>query len=365
MRRSSGSTPSVFPETSASTESESEIGCVTEGEAGAWDRFVENHPHGSLFHNWVWRDLIGRVFDHESYYLRARSKSGTIVGVLPLVRLKSWLFGDFMVSMPYFNYGGALGVDDITEARLMQAAANLAQGLGVEHIEFRDIIERDQNWPARTDKVVMELALPETPDDLFKSLGSKLRAQIRRPLKEGAMVAHGGAELLPEFYTVFARNMRDLGTPVYPLRFFETIASALQSVMSVCVVRLNGRAVASGLLMSHGERMQVPWASSLRDYNRLGVNMLLYWACLERAIERGYRRFDFGRSTRDSGTYRFKRQWGAQSIQCHWHYWLRPGTKMPVLTPDNPKFRLAVRLWQRMPVPLANLIGPGVVKNLP
>jgi FemAB-related protein (PEP-CTERM system-associated) len=172
-------------------------------------------------------------------------------------------------------------------------------------------------------------------------------------------------ELVQDFYAVFSRNMRDLGTPVYPRSFFSAILTSFADIAKVYVVELKRRPVAASIVLTYGDRAEVPWASSLRSANSVGVNMLLYWAMLRAAAQAGRRRFDFGRSTRDSSTYRFKWQWGARPEQLRWHYWLPADRALPRLNPDNPKYRTAIALWQRLPLRVANLLGPLIIKNLP
>jgi FemAB-related protein (PEP-CTERM system-associated) len=334
-------------------------------DAEAWDRFVDSHPTSSVYHRFKWRAIQADIFDNDVHYLSAWKDDDQVVGVLPLVRLRSRLFGDYIVSVPYFTYGGVLGGNEEVERLLLECACDEARRLGVSHIEFRDTRPRE-GWPyVRTDKAVMLLELPDNADDLWSRLGSKLRSQIRRPQKEGAAAFVGGTELLDDFYSVFSRNMRDLGTPVYGRTFFLRIMQEFSQRASLCVVKLGKQAVAAGFLMENGEAMEIPWASSLREFNRLSVNMLLYWACLERSIELRKRRFDFGRSTISSATYKFKSQWGATPHQLYWHYWLREGTPLPNLTPKNPKYELAIKLWQRLPLFIANSLGPRIVGNLP
>ncbi|WP_018719639.1 FemAB family XrtA/PEP-CTERM system-associated protein [Arhodomonas aquaeolei] len=330
-----------------------------------WDDYVRGHPAASLYHEAVFRGLLTDVLGHRTYYLTALTDQGTVAGVLPLARLRSPMFGDFLVSLPCFNYGGALADGGAVTDRLMAAAVDLGGQLGVDHAEFRDLALLDGDWPVRTDKVVMHLALPDDPDTLWKTFGSKLRAQVRRPLKGGASVHSGGVEQLDDFYAVFARNMRDLGTPVYPRRWFRRLCEGLGERAHILVVRVDGVPAAAGLLLRHRGVMEIPWASSDRRYNHLGVNMLLYWEALRLSVEQGARTFDFGRSTVDSGTYRFKRQWGAEPVPLYWHYWLPEGGTLPGLNPDNPRFRRAIRLWQRLPLPMANWLGPRVVRYLP
>jgi len=332
--------------------------------ADQWDAFVVTHPSSSVYHAWQWREIMIREFGCQAYYLVARDAAGAWRGVLPLVRLKSMLFGDFLVSLPFFTYGGSLADGPDADVALMSAAGELAEGLGVSHVEFRDQQPR-KGWAVRTDKVAMLLDLASTPEEQWTALGSKLRAQIKRPEREGATTRFGGVELVADFYRVFAQNMRDLGTPVYAQSLFRSIAERLPATARLAVVYLQGQPVAAGFTLRHRDRLEIPWASSLREWNRVGVNMQLYWSVIKDAIESGVHQFDFGRSSVDAGTYRFKSQWGARPKPLYWHYWLAPGQSIPGLSPANPKFALAISLWQRLPVWAANTIGPKIVRHLP
>jgi serine/alanine adding enzyme len=331
---------------------------------GAWDAFVTAHPRGTPYHLGCWRSIIESVFGHETNYVAARDRAGRIHGVLPLVRQHSRLFGDHLVSLPFVNYGGALGDSADVEVALMRHAAALGQEAGVSHVEFRDTVSR-ADWPVRTDKYSLQLALPAAAEQLWSGFSSKLRAQIRRGEREQPETRIGGHELIVDFYEVFARNMRDLGTPVYARQFFDAVLEHASGHVRVVVVYLAGRPVASALLVGHCGMLEIPWASSLREFNSKCLNMVLYWRVLQHAIESGHTTFDFGRSTRDAGTYRFKRQWGAQPVPLYWHYWLSRGSELPRLSPDNPKYRLAIAAWKRMPLWLANAVGPRIVRNLP
>ena len=339
---------------------------VTEEMAPSWNEFVASHERATIYHRFELLGLLSRLFGHQTRGFTAVDESGVVVGILPVVRLKSLLFGDFMVSMPYFNYGGAIADSLSIEAALMRRVAEYASQHGVAHVEFRDEIERDASWCLRTDKVTMELALPDNPGRLLSSFGSKLRSQIRRPTKEGATALVGGVELVDQFYHVFSRNMRDLGTPVYSRLFFDQLLQQFPDETSIHVVQYEGRPVACGLTIRNRPGVtEIPWASSLREYNRISANMLLYWSVLERAVEEGQSRFDFGRCTRDTGTYRFKKQWGAVERGLNWHYWLSSPDKMPALNPANPKFQLAISIWKQLPLWVTNRLGPVLVRNLP
>ncbi|HLS82404.1 MAG TPA: FemAB family XrtA/PEP-CTERM system-associated protein [Steroidobacter sp.] len=354
----------VAPEEARGPDPSPRIAWCDASDRSEWDGYVASSEAASLYHVYAWRDVVERAFGHESHYLCARNAAGRIVGVLPMVRLKSILFGDFLVSMPYFNYGGIVADDEVIAGALAKAAARHAASLGVSHLELR----HDRallDWPVRSDKVSMLLELPDASEELWKRLGSKLRSQVKRPQKEGATCVSGGIELLDDFYAVFARNMRDLGTPVYGRGFFRHVIETFHERTRLFVVRLRGAPVAAGLVIGRRSMLEIPWASSLRSANHVGVNMLLYWSVLEYACDAGYDHFDFGRSTVDAGAYRFKKQWGATAKSLHWHYWLKHGGKPPTLNPSNPKYRLAIAAWRRLPLWLANRIGPRIVRNLP
>jgi FemAB-related protein (PEP-CTERM system-associated) len=270
-----------------------------------------------------------------------------------------------MVSIPFFNYGSYCGETAEIENELLNAAIEIGKSEGVSHIEFRDIQYRENRLQCKKEKVSLILELPSTPDELWKSFDSKLRSQIKRPIKEGMTVETGGIEQLDNFYDVFSKNMRDLGTPVYGKYFFKNIFNAYHGHTNICTVKLNGIPVGSAFLIGFKETMEIPWASTIMEYNKLSPNMLLYWGVLRFAIEKGCKRFDFGRSSINSGTYKFKEQWGGRPIQLYWYYWLSKGEKLPELNPHNPKYKAAVNIWKRLPVSLTKIIGPRIVKNLP
>ncbi|MBI3805587.1 MAG: FemAB family PEP-CTERM system-associated protein [Nitrospirae bacterium] len=330
-----------------------------------WDEFVKHSPEATLYHQIGWKEVIEKSFGQRGYYWLAEDPTGKIIGILPVVHLKSLLFGSFMVSLPYFNYGGVCAQEDGTCMELMDAAIEEAKRAGAAHIEFRHQMPIETDLPVKTAKVSMRLELPASADVLFQSFDAKLRSQIRRPTKEGMEATIGGVEALDSFYDVFSKNMRDLGTPVYSKSFFKNIMDVFPGISWICTVYKEGVPVASGFLLGFKETLEIPWASSLSEYNRFSPNMLLYWTVLKFACERGFKTFDFGRSTEGEGTYRFKAQWGAKPVPLYWHYWIGKEGKLPELNPKNPKYSAAINLWKKLPVGLTKMIGPLIVRNLP
>ena len=331
-----------------------------------WDEFVLRHPQSTAYHRAEAVGIGRRAFGLDTFYLTATDAIGNITGVLPLVEQSSLLFGRFLSSVPFFTYGGILALDAQVAAALAGAASELGRERRARHVELRHSAQVERLPLAdRTDKVSMVLPLPADEAALSKQLGSKLRSQIKRAEREEPTIHWGGAELLAEFYPVFAQAMHDLGTPVYPRRFFDITLSALRDVADVLVIRVKGRAEAAAVLVRHGDRIEVPWAACSPAGKRAALNMRMYWEMLKLSVARGARAFDFGRSTVDSGTYKFKAQWGAQPLQLHWYYWLPHGAEIPRLNQSNPKYQLAAKMWRRLPLWGANLVGPWLVRKLP
>ena len=330
----------------------------------AWDTYVSSRAEATNYHQFVWRDVFTRAFGHQAVYLAA-SNGSRLVGVLPLVEFKSWLFGTFAVSLPFVNYGGVIADNTEAARALVSHAAGLRTERGWRHVELRHTQPRFPELPCKRHKVAMHLSLPDDSVSLWASLDRKVRNQVRKAEKSGCGAESGGAELLADFYRVFAENMRDLGTPVYARRFFEEVLRSFPSGARVFVVRHGSQPIAASLTVGWRDRLEVPWASSLRAHNDKAPNMLLYWAMLQWAIVGGYRTFDFGRSTPDEGTFFFKKQWGAEPVGLSWEYLLRPSGSLPDQSPKNPKFQLAVSSWRKLPLAIANALGPVVVRNIP
>jgi FemAB-related protein (PEP-CTERM system-associated) len=336
---------------------------AAEADRAEWDAFVETRPEAAGYHEWAWRGVFERTFGHACVYLLARQgAAGPVVGVLPLVEIRSWMFGRTLTSLPFVNFGGVLAESDDVAQALVDEAASLAKARGCRHVELRHIARRFTSLPCKQHKVTMRLPL-ET--GMWERIDRKARNQVRKAEKSGLTVVRGGAELLPEFYTVFARNMRDLGTPVYAQALFANALAAFPDRARLIVVRLKDQPVAAGFTYRTRAMIEIPWASSIRDFNSLCPNHMLYWHAIESAIADGCEVFDFGRSTPDEGTFKFKEQWGAKPVPLHWEYWLAAGGDVPDQSPKNPKFRIAIEGWRRLPLWLANAIGPRIVREIP
>jgi FemAB-related protein (PEP-CTERM system-associated) len=337
--------------------------CGTEGREN-WDAYVARSPSATICHHFLWQTIIARAYHHQPFYLLALS-GAQVRGLLPLFVVKSRLFGKSLTSMPFLDYGGVCADNQTVSQQLQQTALQLTQVCGADYVELRQCEPPVQSGRVRTDKVGMVLDLSPGAAALWQAFPAKVRNQVRKAEGAGLRAVVGGAELLDEFYTVFAVNMRALGSPVHHRVFFAQIFSEFGEQAKLVVVR-EGRETVGGLVcLFFKDTVTVPWASSLRTYFSKCPNNLLYWEAIRYACARDCRRFDFGRSSLGSGTYNFKRQWGAEQTQIYWQVLSRKdisrGTAFSV---GSPKYRLVLEMWKHLPLALTKLIGPHLRKYL-
>lgn len=329
-----------------------------------WPDFVMNNNYALPSHNPAWSEVIEQSFGHQSLLVCARDLQGKLLGGIPVTVFSSPLFGKFAVSMPYLNYGGIVcEYFDICLA-IIDKLRELRAELGLQHIEIRSIHPNLGENPS-TKKASMILELPGSDEELDKMLGSKVRAQYKKADEFSPECKVGKMELLEDFYRVFARNMRDLGTPVYGKEWFANILQHAGLDASILIIYVKQKPVSCAFLVNHGRLMEIPWASTIKSANRYNANMWMYRQILSFAINQGCQYFDFGRSTLDAGTFKFKKQWGAEPCQNYWYCLLPENAAKPELNPDNPKLKLFILLWKFMPVWLTKIIGPTIIKGIP
>jgi serine/alanine adding enzyme len=328
-----------------------------------WDRYVTSVAGSTFSHLAGWKQIMTGVLGHECIYLAAVDETGEWRGVLPLVRVRSVL-GHYLISLPFLNDGGPVG-DVGAQESLVEHAVGEARRSGAGLLELRS--RQDVPGPVTPSfrKISVHLSLPVSVEELWKStLRTKLRTKIRRAAKEG-MVFRCGTGELDGFYEVFARNMRDLGTPVLPRVFFQRLASTFGSrVLFAAVSTKSGAPVAGACCLRWRDEMEVTWGSSLREFNHLSPNMLLYCRLMEEAIAREVRVFNFGRCTPGGGTHEFKRQWGGQDVPLAWPFWSRHAT-VAVPSAKSPFYRFATAAWRHLPVGVTNRLGPVFARLLP
>jgi len=331
----------------------------------AWNAYVAVHPQATQYHAFEWLDVIAASFGHRTFPLAARSSQGAVVGVLPLVLVQTRLFGRRLVSLPFVNYGGILADSDGVERQLWDAAVEVAKREHSAYLEARHFSVHPFVSDRKQHKATMILDLTATVEEQWKGFNAKLRNQIRKAERSGLIARVAGPEALPEFYEVFARCMRELGTPVYSRRYFAEILRTFPQSSGLLLVESEKAVIAGGLALRHRDTMEIPWAASLVEHRSKCPNNLLYWEFIQQAIRSGLRRFDFGRSTPGDGPYRFKEQWGALPVPLHWEYWLPSGAIAPDLSPKNSRFSRAIEIWKRLPLSVTKWLGPAIVRGIP
>jgi serine/alanine adding enzyme len=333
-----------------------------EGSEAEWDGFVTACDGWTHMHLIGWRQVISDVFGHDCYYLVALVE-GEIRGVLPLVTIRSPVFGRFLVSMPFLNYGGPLGAPDAIR-QLVAAAVELADKMNIDLLELRSRGRLDIPLPDSARKITVTMPLvPNDPDALWGRFSSKFRNKLKRSTRDGVEVRFG-PDQIDAFYSVFRHHMRDLGTPTLPRRLFEAVAERFGESSWFGCAYLEDRPIAGGCALSWGDEVEMTWSAARREFSHLRPNGHLYWSFMERACSEGYSTFNFGRCTPGSGTHTFKRSWaGADDEPLHWYF--RSDDRSATPTPDDPSFSWGPRLWKRLPVPLASALGPQIIKYIP
>ena len=330
-----------------------------------YSEFIEHSEAATVYHRPEWLDSVEDAFEMLCYRLLAQ-QGREPVGVLPLGHVRSVIFGNYLTSVPFGNFGGIVARSTEAAAALLAHATELARSLGSKWIELRHIDPLPLPLVEHTRKARQRVKFAETPDALWEALPKQMRKHVRKAEKSGLTCEFAGAERLDDFYYVFARNMRDLGTPVYPRRFFSVLWQNMGDALRVLVIRLpTGEPIASLILLHYRDQIESPWASSLREYNHLCPNNLMFWSAFKYGCEKGYRYYDFGTSDWDSGVFIFKKQWGADERPLHRQFWLADGQEMPHLNPSNPRFRRKIELWQKLPLCVANTVGPVLAAKLP
>jgi FemAB-related protein (PEP-CTERM system-associated) len=333
-------------------------------DAALWDSYVEASADASNYHRWVWRLVIQDTYGHQGHYLAA-SEDSKVQGVLPLISIDSRLRGRSLVSIPFFSYGGVLASTSEAREALLTEAVKLGRELGVQHVELRHGTACGPDWHNTTAKVTMLVPLPATAEELWNGLSTGMRNKIRSARKRGLVSRWGGTEMLDVFYRIFAESMRNLGTPVYPRSWFENMCRHNPATVKVLTLWDEGQPVAAGIVSQFRGVAEWPWSATLPEVRRKYAAVFLYWSLLEWAVQNGYHSVDLGRCTPGSGNWEFKRHWGCQEKPLHWYYWLAPGARLPNMHADNPRYRLAVRAWQHLPLSVANWLGPRIVRSIP
>ncbi len=332
--------------------------------AAAWDSYVAAHPHASFYHRFAWKRLNERVLGHQTFFLAA-VRDDTIIGIFPLVLVASRLFGRILCSLPFVNYGGPCADDDATAAQLLQEAKAIADATKADYLEIRSLQPPVGELQTSLHKVSMTIRLDPDPEVLFAAFDGKHRNNVRRAYKKGFEVRVSGSEQLDAFYSIMAATWREHGTPVFGKSVFGAVADALGNDVKIFVAYQGQLPVAAALNGYHNGVVEGLWGGALPSFRASQPNYVLYWEMIKHACETKNTIFHLGRSTAGSGAETFKTKWNAEARQLYWQYYLPRGGALPQLNVDNPKYRLAINVWRRMPLKLTTLIGPLLANSIP
>ncbi|MFA5631077.1 MAG: FemAB family XrtA/PEP-CTERM system-associated protein [Porticoccaceae bacterium] len=333
----------------------------------AWDAFVESCPQATFFHRWGWRRVLQDAFGHTTYFLLAEQMADgatpRIVGVVPLAQVRSRLFGNTLASLPFCVYGGIAANTDAARVALREAACDLAEQLNVDALELRNVEPSRSGWPVKNLYYTFRKPIDADNAVNLKAIPNKQRAMVRKGIAASLVSEEdpGSARL----YRVYAESVRNLGTPVFSRRYLDVLRQEFGAACRVLMIVDRGEDVAGVMsFYFRGEVLPYYGGSVARARTIKGCNDFMYWELMRRSADEGLTSFDFGRSKRDSGPYHFKRNWGFEAQPLAYEYYLVTASHMPDVNPANPRYRLLVDAWRRLPLPVANLIGPALARSL-
>jgi FemAB-related protein (PEP-CTERM system-associated) len=339
------------------------VGELDEQRFDDWDRFVAQCPDATFFHRAGWKRVIERSFGHRAYYLFAE-RDGSIQGVLPLVHVASMLFGKSLSSLAFCVYGGPIATNPEAIEALDRAARALAERLDVAHLEYRQLSPR--SYAGAVEKadlyVTFRKAIDPDVEKNMLAIPRKQRAMVRKGQKFGLRSVEDVD--CARLYKCYSESVRNLGTPVFSRRYFDELKREFGSDCDVVVIEHEGEPISAVLNFYFRDEVLPYYGGGTARARDFAANDFMYWEVMRRACERGYRLFDFGRSKRGTGAFDFKKNWGFAPQPLPYQYILRRGDKPPDVNPLNPKFRLFVEAWKRLPLPVANLLGPFIVRQL-
>jgi FemAB-related protein (PEP-CTERM system-associated) len=329
---------------------------------GAWDAYVHGASDATFFHLSGWKSVLEQAFGHNTHFLYAE-QDGAIVGILPLAQVKSALFGNSLSSLPFCVYGGIVANSEDAAAVLRAEACRLAESLKVGALELRNHRPSHSNWPVKELYYTFRKAIEDEDEANLMAIPNRQRAMIRKGIKEG--LHSEWDEATDRLYRVYAESVRNLGTPVFSARYLRILREVFGDASSVLMITHEGQDVA-GVMSFYFRDEVLPYYGGSTAMARTikGVNHFMYWELMRRTRGQGYKLFDFGRSKVGTGPYSFKKNFGFEPQPLPYEYHLVKSEAVPDINPLNPKYRLMVSAWTKLPLPVANFIGPFLARSL-
>lgn len=330
-------------------------------ETARWDDFVDQCPEATFFHKAGWKKVIERAFGHPGYFLAAEF-AGRIEAVLPLGHIRSRLFGNALISAPFCVYGGIAASSERARVALDREASKIAHGLAVDYLEMRNLRLCDPKRPRSELYVTFRKQLAPDPETNLKAIPRKQRAVIRKGIQSGLRGVIDSD--LERFYRIYAESVRNLGTPVFAKGYFQTLCEVFGSCCEILTVEKGRQPLSSVLSFYFRDQVLPYYGGGTREARESRSNDFLYWDLMRRALDRGVLIFDYGRSKKGSGSYRFKRHWGFEEQALHYEFELIRSSQLPNINPLNPRYRLLIAIWRKLPLALSNRLGPRISRNL-
>ena len=347
--------------TNKANDGENEICELKAEDQDRWDAFVNNCPEATFFHLSGWKTVLEQAFGHRTHFLFAQ-RAGEIEGVLPLGYIRSLLFGNSLISVPFCVYGGVAATTDAARSALTKAGVELAEKLRVDQLELRYLTPHNQDWPRKDLHVTFRKEIERDHEKNLTAIPRKQRAVIRKALKSD-LISVIDADI-ERFFLAYSASVRNLGTPVFAKKYFQILQEVFGDACEVLTVELEGQVVSSVMSFYFRDEVLPYYGGGTFEARRLKANDFMYWKLMCHAAERGCRIFDYGRSKKDTGSYSFKVHWGFEPIPLNYEFHLVKAKELPDINPLNPKYQLFIKAWQRLPLGMSQWVGPLISKNL-
>ena len=326
-----------------------------------WDNFVQQNDDATFFHQAGWKTVIEQAFGHKTYFLYAED-DGEITGVLPLVHVKSLLFGNNLVSTAFCVYGGIVAKDEQTYQNLDKEACRLAEQLGVDSLEMRNRVQKSPERPFKNLYVTFRKELDADVEKNLLAIPRKQRAMVRKGIDAGLISTID--DDVERLHKAYSESVRNLGTPVFSKKYFQTLKDVFGPQCEILSVEHNGQLIASVMNFYFKDQV-LPYYGGGTDLARdLKGNDFMYWEVMRRSVEKGIKLFDYGRSKIGTGSYSFKKNWGFTPEPLFYEFHLVKAKELPDINPLNPKYQLFIAAWKRLPLPVSQAVGPWLSRDL-
>ena len=334
---------------------------LNQSDTDRWDAYVNEAPSATFFHRAGWKTVLEKALGHRTRFLYAE-RDGAIEGVLPLAQVKSLLFGNSLISLPFCVYGGIVASSEEVATTLREAACRLADELGVDALELRNMEPSGQDWPSKDLYVTFRKEIDPDPDANLKAIPRKQRAMVRKGIKAGLVGEEDAG--WQRLYRIYSESVRNLGTPVFPAKLFRVLREVFGNDCRALMITHEGQDIAGVMSFYFRDQVLPYYGGSIALARSLKGNDFMCWELMRRSAEEGIRIFDYGRSKEGTGSYSFKKNWGFTPEPLHYEYYLVKSGAIPEVNPINPKYQLFIKAWKKLPLPVANFVGPFLARNL-